>query len=128
MEIVHPNPQISMYKIMRAYSFEAAHALPHLPPNHKCHHLHGHSYKLEVEVCGEANDSGWVMDFAEIDNLVVPLVNRLDHKNLNDLFSWPTTSELLAKWFYDELQIVSSVAISETAKSKAIYDGYARQS
>lgn len=115
-----------MYTIVREYSFEAAHSLPHLPPDHKCHNLHGHSYTVEVATGGEVNECGWVMDFACLDAVVAPLITQLDHSNLNDHFNFPTTSELLAKWFYDNIAVAMWVSVSETKRSKAVYDGHAR--
>jgi 6-pyruvoyltetrahydropterin/6-carboxytetrahydropterin synthase len=35
--------------IFTEFNFEAAHWLPHVPPDHKCHRLHGHSYRGEDE-------------------------------------------------------------------------------
>ena len=32
-------------KIAQAFTFEAAHRLPNVPDTHRCHRLHGHSYR-----------------------------------------------------------------------------------
>jgi len=50
--------------IVRRYRFEAAHTLPWHPG--KCSRTHGHSYVLEVQVAGELDNRGVVMDFAEV--------------------------------------------------------------
>lgn len=75
-------------RIGKTYYFEAAHSLP--GHNGKCRNLHGHSYKLEVTVEGGllyeegTSDDNMVMDFADLDALVKPMVALYDHTNLND--------------------------------------------
>ena len=69
--------------ICKTYSFSAAHLLP----NHdgKCARLHGHNYKVGVQVHGKVkgltgeSDEGMVMDFAEMDEKVKPLIDEMDH-------------------------------------------------
>jgi len=34
------------------FEFEAAHFLPHVPEDHKCHRMHGHSYHVTIYVEG----------------------------------------------------------------------------
>lgn len=54
-------------KISKTFTFDAAHQLP----NHigKCKNLHGHTYRLEVIVCGEiredngSSSEGMILDF-----------------------------------------------------------------
>ena len=36
----------SQMKISQAFKFEAAHRLPGVPETHRCHRLHGHSYRV----------------------------------------------------------------------------------
>jgi 6-pyruvoyltetrahydropterin/6-carboxytetrahydropterin synthase len=123
------------HSITRSYTFEAAHALTHLPADHKCHNLHGHSYKVEVSVNKPIGGGGMVMDFAKLDAIINPIIKELDHSNLNDKFDFFTTSENLAQWLFEKINKgtvaalrVGWVSVSETERSKAIYDGYARQS
>jgi len=63
-----------------------------------------------------------VMDFSEIDEAVKPLVDELDHSNLNDRFEFPT-SEYLALAIYNEikpgLRMLKWVEVSETNRSSA---------
>jgi 6-pyruvoyltetrahydropterin/6-carboxytetrahydropterin synthase len=89
--------------ISKEFRFEAAHSLPHLPENHKCHRLHGHSYRIVVFVTGEVTEArGWVIDYADISLFVKPLIRRLDHTNLNELLPI-STSERLAEFVWKEL-------------------------
>ena len=39
-------------KISQAFSFEAAHLLPNVAEGHRCHRLHGHSYRVELQLEG----------------------------------------------------------------------------
>ena len=53
-------------EIFKEFTFEAAHRLPIVPPEHKCARLHGHSFRVAVHVRGEVDaDTGWVIDFAD---------------------------------------------------------------
>jgi 6-pyruvoyltetrahydropterin/6-carboxytetrahydropterin synthase len=115
-------------RLERSFRFEAAHFLPRVPPGHKCARLHGHSYQIEVSIEGEIDDRGWVMDFAEIDEHVAPLVRMLDHQVLNEIdgLSNPT-SELLAMWLWQRIALglpgLVEVAVSETTTARCVYRG-----
>lgn len=67
-------------RVAKNFGWEAAHRLP----THEglCRHLHGHSYRMTVEVDGDSDDRGIVIDFQEIKVLVKPLVDRWDHSTL----------------------------------------------
>jgi 6-pyruvoyltetrahydropterin/6-carboxytetrahydropterin synthase len=116
-------------RLERSYRFEAAHYLPRVPPGHKCARMHGHSYQIEVAIEGEIDaERGWVIDFAEIDEHVVPLVKKLDHQVLNEIEGLTNpTSELLARWCWQQLAPrlagLCEVAVSETPTSRCVYRG-----
>jgi 6-pyruvoyltetrahydropterin/6-carboxytetrahydropterin synthase len=116
-------------RLERSYRFEAAHFLPRVPPGHKCARMHGHSYQIDVSIEGEFDpERGWVMDFADIDEQVAPLVRQLDHQVLNEIEGLTNpTSELLARWCWQKLAArlpgLREVAISETPTSRCIYRG-----
>jgi len=111
----------------KEFHFEAAHSLPHLPEGHKCRNLHGHSYRFRVEISGPIDGRGFVIDYAEIAAAVDPIVAKLDHQNLNDLFAQPTTAENLAVWLYrrvkDALGRCDKIVFFETASTRVIYGG-----
>lgn len=88
----------------KEFRFEAAHSLPHLPEGHKCRNLHGHSYRFRVDVCGPVDERGFVIDYAEISQVVNPIVEMLDHQNLNKIFTKPTTAENIAEWLMREIE------------------------
>lgn len=92
-------------KIFVEDTFDSAHWLPNVPVDHKCHNLHGHTYKIRIEVEGEINPtSGWVVDYAEIKKLWDPIKLQLDHKCLNEIEGLEnSTSELLVEWVWDRM-------------------------
>jgi 6-pyruvoyltetrahydropterin/6-carboxytetrahydropterin synthase len=83
--------------VVRRYRFEAAHRLPWHPG--RCRRLHGHSYVLEVEVAGELDEHGVVLEFAKLDEVVAAAVLRgpdgLDHADLNEQLTNPTAELVL---------------------------------
>lgn len=93
-----------MWSVSKEFHFDAAHSLPHLPESHKCSRLHGHTYKVVPHFRGDLSDSKcWVVDYADISAAMKPLLERLDHRNLNDVIMATTTAENVAAWFYMEL-------------------------
>lgn len=117
-----------MITVAKEFKFEAAHSLPHLPDGHKCKRLHGHSYRFRVEVDGKVDDRGFVVDYAEISAAVNPIVEKLDHHNLNDLFDFHTTAENLAVWLFNEIKLpVSRVVFFETATTRVVYPAHKSQ-
>ena len=115
--------------IFKEFTFESAHRLPNVPPNHKCARLHGHSFSCEVHVKGPIGDrTGWVMDFADIREAFEPIRQRLDHNFLNEVEGLANpTSEVLAKWIWRELKprlpLLSRIVVRETCTSGCIYEG-----
>ena len=80
--------------VCKKFRFDAAHYLPNYKG--KCHNLHGHGWVLEVEVSGEVSmESGLVLDFSTLKEIVQPVINCLDHSNLNDILSNPTCENIL---------------------------------
>lgn len=92
-----------MHTITKRFDFEAAHVLPWHPG--KCKRLHGHSYKLEVDVTGNLDENGIVADFTDLKELVKnEVVDKYDHQNLNDYFGNPT-AEVMAQKFFEILSV-----------------------
>ncbi len=116
-------------RLERDYRFEAAHSLPNVPEGHKCARLHGHSYRVIVGVEGEVDPAlGWLIDFAAVDTIAAPIIDRLDHRTLNELMGLENpTSENLALWLWREiaprLPQLADVTVSETPTSRCIYRG-----
>jgi 6-pyruvoyltetrahydropterin/6-carboxytetrahydropterin synthase len=67
-------------KIAKEFRWEMGHRLPeHFG---KCKNIHGHSYKMIVELSGEVNTEGMVLDFYDLKKIVNPIVEKLDHSFL----------------------------------------------
>ncbi len=118
-----------MTTIFKKFHIEAAHRLPNVPAGHKCARLHGHTFRVEIHVTGPVGeDSGWVMDFADIKRAFQPLYDRLDHHYLNEVDGLDNpTSENLARWIWQrlkpELPALSQVVVHETCTSGCVYRG-----
>ncbi len=116
-------------ELRKTYQFEAAHRLPLLPPTHKCHRLHGHSFQVELVVVGDSHPlTGWVMDYAEITQAFQPLWDQLDHRYLNEVPGLENpTSEQIARWIWDrvrpQLPLLTEVTVAETCTARCVYRG-----
>ncbi|MFW5769862.1 MAG: 6-carboxytetrahydropterin synthase QueD [Spirochaetota bacterium] len=77
-----------MYILTVEDSFAAAHQLHGYMG--KCENLHGHNWKIELEVAGHVlNDIGLLIDFHDLKDILKSVLADLDHGNLNEteLFS-----------------------------------------
>jgi len=116
-------------EVVKTFRFEAAHHLPCSPQGHKCRRMHGHSYRVDVHVCGGVDPStGWVIDFGQISSLVEPLLATLDHSCLNEIPGLDNpTSEHIAKYIFDglcsRLPGLSAVSVWESETSRCVYRG-----
>jgi 6-pyruvoyltetrahydropterin/6-carboxytetrahydropterin synthase len=64
-------------KIAKEFHWEMGHRLPeHFG---KCKNIHGHSYKMIVELEGELNEQGMIMDYYDLKKIVAPVLEELDH-------------------------------------------------
>ena len=116
-------------EIFKQFRFEAAHRLPHVPPEHKCARLHGHSFSVEIHVTGPVGErSGWIVDFADLAGAWQPLHAVLDHHYLYEVPGLENpTSEVLARWIWRKIRpalpLLSQVVVRETCTSGCIYRG-----
>lgn len=116
-------------QLKKTFQFEAAHSLPKLPPSHKCHRLHGHSFKVDVIVEGECDpELGWLVDYADIANAFEPFWKQLDHNHLNAIEGLDNpTSENIAKWIWDRLHPslpqLTAIEVAETCNASCVYRG-----
>jgi 6-pyruvoyltetrahydropterin/6-carboxytetrahydropterin synthase len=112
------------------FTFEAAHRLPNVPPEHKCARLHGHSFHVRVTVTGPVDPAlGWVIDFADVKRAFAPLLARLDHYYLNEIEGLENpTSEVLAMWIWERLApslaMLSAVEVRETCTAGCVFRGH----
>ena len=120
-----------MFEISVDYSFAAGHALRNYKG--KCENVHGHNYKVRVIVAGDKLDeTGLLVDFADLRAAIRGVVSRLDHQFLNDLPPFDKlnpSAENMAKYFCDEIseQVraegvrIHAVTVWETDLTSATY-------
>lgn len=115
------------FDLLRRYRFEAAHHLAMVPADHRCARMHGHTYGVDIVVRGPLDErAGWVMDYAQIDAAVDPLIAELDHRCLNDVEGLENpTSEVLAQWLWQRLEpvlpLLRAVTVAENPDSACTY-------
>ncbi|WEG11818.1 6-carboxytetrahydropterin synthase QueD [Pullulanibacillus sp. KACC 23026] len=87
--------------ISKEFTFDASHHL-HCYEG-KCKNLHGHTYKVIIGISGYTDDTGLVMDFADIKAIWKTHVDvYLDHRYLNEtLPKMNTTAENMVVWIYE---------------------------
>ncbi|AQS59123.1 6-carboxytetrahydropterin synthase QueD [Desulforamulus ferrireducens] len=96
-----------MYELTVKSRFSAAHSLCGYPGD--CARLHGHTWTVEVKVCGHELDKlGMLVDFKDIKRQLSRIIDQLDHSLLNDLPEFSTggsnpTAENLAYYIYQSL-------------------------
>jgi 6-pyruvoyltetrahydropterin/6-carboxytetrahydropterin synthase len=94
-----------MYELKILCEFAAAHHLRNF--RGKCESLHGHNWKVEVVITGrELDESGVVLDFAELKAAAKEVLIELDHRYLNELPFFAThnpSSENIARYLFERL-------------------------
>ena len=116
-------------KITQAFSFEAAHFLPNVAPTHRCRAMHGHSYRVELQLEGSVDPTtGFVVDFFDIEAAFGPLHAKLDHHCLNEIEGLANpTAENIAIWIWQRtkktLPQLVKVTVFETKDCYAEYEG-----
>jgi len=116
-------------KITQAFSFEAAHFLPNVPPQHRCHRMHGHSYRVLLKIDGPLDaKTGFVADFFDLEAAFGPLLAKLDHHCLNEIEGLENpTAEIIAIWIFERVKAalpqLAHVTVYETSDCFAEYDG-----
>jgi 6-pyruvoyltetrahydropterin/6-carboxytetrahydropterin synthase len=94
-----------MFEVSVEDSFAAGHALRGY--RGKCENPHGHNYKVRVTLAGESLDNiGLLYDFKDLKGVLNEVIDRLDHKFLNDVEPFTAdnpSAENMAKYFYQEV-------------------------
>lgn len=137
-----------MTTIVRTVEFDAGHRVA--THDGKCRNPHGHRYRVELAVYGPVPDSGMVVDFGVLAEVLERdvhdvldhgfIVDRADTDLLDALagHGWkvviidgPPTAENLAEWVWYAVSqtmgewglAMESVTLYETPKSWATFDG-----
>ncbi|MFH1737347.1 MAG: 6-carboxytetrahydropterin synthase QueD [Actinomycetota bacterium] len=96
-----------MYELTVSTHFDAAHSLTDYPG--ECARLHGHTFRVDVVVAGEAlNKIGLVYDFKDLKDKTNDILGRFDHRHLNEIppFDRTTpTAENIANYLYHEIKL-----------------------
>lgn len=107
-----------MYYISKRIEISFAHRLT-LDYESKCRRLHGHNGVVTIYCCAEELDSnGMVTDFTKVKQLIA---DKIDHRCLNDLFSFNPTAENLARWIADQVPHCYKVSFQESEGNVATY-------
>ncbi|MCK5242476.1 6-carboxytetrahydropterin synthase QueD [bacterium] len=95
----------------------------------KCENVHGHNWKIRLEVSRpELDDSGLAIDFNDLKKILQGILEKYDHRMLNDLPEFAKTnptSENLARIIYQECKTaivtlpIQMIAVTVWESSKA---------
>ncbi|MEN8168891.1 MAG: 6-carboxytetrahydropterin synthase QueD [Pseudomonadota bacterium] len=93
------------YTLKVVSDFAAAHSLRNYPGD--CNRLHGHNWKVEVEVqAGTLDELGMAIDFKTVKQATRKVTDELDHSFLNEIPPFDSinpTAENLAAYIYRRL-------------------------
>ncbi len=121
----------AQYTLKVVTDFAAAHSLRDYPGD--CRRLHGHNWKVEVEVAAPSLDRlGMVVDFKAIKQATREVTGELDHRYLNEVSPFdeinPTAENMAAHIFRqigerlnDERIKVRAVTLWETERACVRY-------
>ena len=110
-------------RLRKEFTFDAAHNL--IRYRGACERLHGHTYRLAVEIAGSVNDDDMIIDFCEVSSAVRERVlSKQDHALLNDILEHPTSANI-ALWVWKQIDgplkrencALCAVTVWETATS-----------
>jgi 6-pyruvoyltetrahydropterin/6-carboxytetrahydropterin synthase len=74
-----------VFEITKAATFDAAHYFAEGPEHRPYANLHGHSFRVEATVRGQAQEPvGWVADLADLEGALKGVAGELDHGLLNE--------------------------------------------
>src|SRR5688572_23836011 len=119
-------------RLVKSFTFEAAHWLPCFPEGHKCRRMHGHSFRVDVVVAGDVDPAkGFLVDYGDIKKATAPIELALDHYCLNEIAGLANpTSEMIAQWIWNRLQpelpLLAEVVVHETCTSRCHFSGEQR--
>ena len=122
------------YTISKEFEFAASHQLRGLPDEHQCARLHGHNYRVRVELTGHLDPTGFVLDYGALAPFKRWIDANLDHRHLNDIPRFDEggdnpTAEGLSQYLTAALHsvveiprsILTRVWVSETPKTWAVW-------
>ncbi len=107
-------------------SFDSAHWLPNVPVGHKCREIHGHTYKIRLEIGGEVGaETGWIVDYADLKYAWSIVKSELDHRCINDIIQ-NSTCENVVLWICARLKPafpdLARIELRETERCGVVLD------
>ena len=105
-------------KIFYEGTIDSAHFVP--GSNSKCENIHGHTWKVQIELIGEIQKDGMILDFAIIKDLLNTLDHNVGYQNFPftpELIEHPVTR--LPGWFVRN--IMNDIIPRPTAENMSIY-------
>ncbi len=121
-----------MYELTIKTEFSSAHNLRGY--DGACERLHGHNWRVEVSIESESlGPMGFVMDFKELKSATASIIEKLDHRYLNETPPFTEinpSAELIAKFIHEEISAllrekkevrVSKVLVWESDTAAAAY-------
>ena len=120
-----------MYRVSIERHFDAAHYLRGY--NGKCENLHGHRYKVVVNLkTGTLDETGLAFDFTILKSTVDEILERFDHTCLNDKEPFTMinpSSENIASTIFNELKphlnghtaVIESIQVWESPDAWVTY-------
>jgi 6-pyruvoyltetrahydropterin/6-carboxytetrahydropterin synthase len=113
--------------LRKEFSFDAAHNL--VQYHGKCEKLHGHTYRMSVEISGSPDEEGIIADFVKLKETVeAEIISKFDHSYLNEIIPQPS-AENIARYVFERLDPILSapnyslnaVRIWESPNSSVIF-------
>ncbi len=102
-----------MFSITKLYEFESAHQLTSSCASAECERMHGHSYKAKVTITAHyLNAEEMVVNFNELDEVVKPVVEFLDHRVLV-----PTGPDTGPAAYYSAVPNIQTAALSNALRN-----------
>ena len=133
-----------MYQLKTVADFDSAHFLSGYQG--KCANIHGHRWRVVIEIAGENLDDGMVVDFTDIKAALKSLTDNLDHSLVMEkdtlkpqtyeclvdegfrimIMDFRPTAENFAKYFFDEIKNkgfnIKAAEVYETPNNCARYE------
>jgi 6-pyruvoyltetrahydropterin/6-carboxytetrahydropterin synthase len=121
-----------MYSVFKDFGISAAHYIPGHPG--ECRHLHGHNYRVRLVASAPRLDElGMVVDFAELERVAGEVLDRYDHRVLNEIAPFdrtPPTAEAISELVFreaserlnDDRVRISRVEVWENDRACAVFE------
>jgi 6-pyruvoyltetrahydropterin/6-carboxytetrahydropterin synthase len=113
--------------LKKEFTFDAAHRLVNY--HGRCENLHGHTYRMAVEISGSPDEEGMIVDFVKVKEIVKSeIISKFDHSYLNDIIPQPS-AENIARFAFERLDTklrgpnyeISAVEVWESPGSSVVF-------